>query len=406
MTSIYPPAVSPLEFKSHDPALSGSSSPAQSISPRLNICFIAQNAYGAIAGGNTGYRQVGGVQNQTALMARWLVARGHNVSVITWNEGQEKEVVKDRVRIISMCNPGAGFPVMRFFYPRLTSLFSAMKRAGADIYFHNAAEAVTGLAAAWCKWHNRRFIYSAAAELACDVKLPLMSKWYDKGLYRYGVKHADLRIVQTQRQQDLLRNGFLVDALQLPMPSLSRPSHGKHVLSAGNPRILWVGRITPGKRLEWLLDIAEALSDFTFEVVGANGTTPYARELEQRARNLPNVVWTGSVPPHVMAEIYERCHCLCCTSAHEGFPNTFLEAWAHGLPIISSFDPDGKIERLSLGLTGNSPVSLQKAITQLRESPLDFQKLGQNGKCYFEEHHELDKAMNAFEEAFLNLQHS
>lgn len=406
MTNTDPHAVSPRELKSHDPALQGSSSTAQLISPRLNICFIAQNAYGALAGGDTGYRQVGGVQNQTALMARWLVARGHNVSVITWNEGQEKEVVKDGVRIISMCSPRAGFPVMRFFHPRLTSLFSAMKLAGADIYLHNAAEAVTGLAAAWCKWQNCKYIYSVAHDIACDIKLPLMTRWLDKHLYRYGVKHADLRIVQTERQQSLLRTGFLVDALHLPMPSPSRKSHGKHELSADNPRILWVGRIAPIKRLEWLLDVAEALSDLTFEVVGANGTTPYARELEQRARNLPNVVWTGTVPPHEMTDVYERCHCLCCTSVSEGFPNTFLEAWAHGLPVISSFDPDGTIDRLRLGLTGSSPASLQKAIAQLRESPSDFQKMGQNGKRYFEEHHELDRAMSAFEGAFLNLQHS
>ena len=88
----------------------------------LKICIIAHNAYGAVSGASSGARQVGGVQNQTALMARWLTSRGHKVSVITWDEGQPDGVQYGGVTIYKMCTPKAGVPGMRFHASNQTEI--------------------------------------------------------------------------------------------------------------------------------------------------------------------------------------------------------------------------------------------------------------------------------------------
>ena len=49
---------------------------------RMKICFVAHNAYPALA--NVRLDHVGGVERQQAMMANWLAARGHDVSMITW----------------------------------------------------------------------------------------------------------------------------------------------------------------------------------------------------------------------------------------------------------------------------------------------------------------------------------
>ena len=42
------------------------------------------------------------------------------------------------------------------------------------------------------------------------------------------------------------------------------------------------------------------------------------------------------------------------TSSFEGMPNTFLEAWGQGVPVLSfSFDPDNLIQEKGLGIAAD-----------------------------------------------------
>ncbi|HKJ61603.1 MAG TPA: glycosyltransferase, partial [Hyphomicrobiales bacterium] len=74
---------------------------------------------------------IGGVERQIALMARWLAGRGHDVSVVVWDEAQATETMVDRIRILPVCRRSAGIPGLRFFTPRWTSLVRALRTADA-----------------------------------------------------------------------------------------------------------------------------------------------------------------------------------------------------------------------------------------------------------------------------------
>jgi glycosyltransferase involved in cell wall biosynthesis len=370
----------------------------------IHICFIAHLAYGAMNGGSSGH--IGGIERQMSLMARWCVRQGNQVSMLTWDEGQEDGTEIGGVKVFKMCRSKAGVPGLRFFWPRWSSLNAAMKRADADVYYQNCGEYVTGQAALWCRWHNREFVYSVASDPDCDGRLPEMHKFRERVLFRYGLKHADRVIVQTRRQQEMLLEGFGRDSVVVPMPCPG-PSKAEYGESArkhnGSQRVLWIGRICEVKRPDRFLDLAQACPGVQFDFVGPVGDSQYARSVYERARTLANVNVRGPALHDRVSDFYRQAKVMCCTSDFEGFPNTFLEAWSWGVPIVSTFDPDHLIEEKGLGRVGKDVSQLAVGIREMLNAPDQWQAASRAARDYYLANHSIDQAMERFERVFVEL---
>jgi glycosyltransferase involved in cell wall biosynthesis len=386
--------VAPVE---HD----GSAASAVPANRKLRICIVAHMAHGAMRGGAKGH--VGGVERQTTIMARWLAARGHEVTILTWDEGTADGTYVDGVRMMTICRSDIGLPVLRFFHPRTTGLWAAMRRADADVYYQNCAEYFTGLVGNWCRRHGRRFIFSSAHDNNCESALPSMSKMYERVLYRYGLRQASRIVVQTERQRRLMREGFGLDSVALPMacPGPSAAEYQPPTFPA-DKRVLWAGRIVAQKRPEWLLEVAERLPDVTFDVAAATAVDkPYVAPIYRRAMELKNINWLGVVPRESMPDLYRRAACLVCTSSFEGFPNIFLESWSYGKPLITSFDPDGLVARLNLGAAVDSVEGFVAAIRDVCADPKRWQLMSRNAREHYEANYTVDASNLKFEQQFL-----
>jgi glycosyltransferase involved in cell wall biosynthesis len=367
---------------------------------RLRVCIVSHFAYGAMTGGSSGH--VGGVERQTSLLARWLAARGHDVSLVTWDEGQEETLEIDGVRILKLCRREDGLSGIRFLHPRWTSLLGALRRADADVYYQNCGECVTGQTALWCRQRGVGFIFSAAADADCDKSLPYLPTLRERVLHRLGLRLADRIIVQTRTQQRMLFQAFNRESIVLPMscPPPTAPE-GPACVRNTSKRVLWIGRLCEPKRPERLLDLAETCPDLGFDLVGPADTTPYSRGILDRAERLANVMVHGPVSRQQLAQFYRQAACLCCTSDQEGFPNTFLEAWSHGLPVVSTFDPDDLIAHWQLGAAVRDPGGLLGAIRALLGSPEQWKAASSHAKAYYQATHTPDRAMPLFERVLL-----
>ena len=366
-----------------------------------SICFVSHFAYGALSGGQRGH--IGGTERQAVLMTHWLAQQGYPVTALTWDEGQTDDLSVDGVRIVKLCRLADGIRGLRFFHPRWSSLVRAMKRADADIYYQNCGEYVTGQVAMWCQRHGRRFVYSTANDTDCDPTLPKLPTLRERILYRYGLRHADRIIVQTRRQQQMLRQAFGHDSTVLPMPC-PNPS-GARLASPdfGHPagrRVLWVGRICRQKRPDRLLELAGACSDLQFDLVGPASEGGYSQEILARAGQMHNVTVHGPAPRERMPQMYSRAACLCCTSDYEGFPNTFLEAWSQGLPIVSMFDPDDLIVQCGLGRYAQDMPGLILGLRDLLGSPQRWRVASGRCRTHFLQTYSLELAMPRFERVF------
>src|SRR5260221_167271 len=131
---------------------------------RPHVCFVAPTTWPVLAR----YRAievVGGAEVQQSMIARALACGGYRVSMICHDYGQPDGIEVDGITIHNMHKPDGGIPVVRFFHPRFTSLWSALARADADVYYQRSAAVWTGFVAAFCRRHGRASIYAGA----CDV---------------------------------------------------------------------------------------------------------------------------------------------------------------------------------------------------------------------------------------------
>ncbi|MFO1402462.1 MAG: glycosyltransferase family 4 protein [Steroidobacteraceae bacterium] len=355
-----------------------------------------------MTGGSAGH--FGGVERQTSLLCRWLAARGHAVSLVTWDEGQGDDAIVEGVRLVRVCRRDAGLPGLRFFAPRWTSLLAALRRADAAVYYHNCAEYVTGQVAHWCRRNGRHFVYSVASDMDVDPALPDLPARRERILYRYGLRAADRIVLQTEAQRQRLQQHFGLAGTVLPMPCPG-PDEASYQapqpLAAGAARVLWAGRIAPVKRFELLLEVARACPEIGFDVAGMlDANDSYLAPLLAEARTLPNLVLHGAVPRERMAAMYGRAALLLCTSRYEGFPNTFIEAWSIGIPVVSTIDPDGLIARRQLGAVGESAAALAAAIRGVIAEPGPWRAMSARARDYFVRHHAVDQAMAQFEKLF------
>jgi len=365
------------------------------------ICFVAHLAYGAMSGGDSGH--IGGVEKQTSLMARWFAERGYQVSMLTCDEGQEDSIEIGGVRVFKMCRKEAGIKGLRFFWPKWTSLIAAMNRADADVYYQNCGEYVTGQVALWCRRHGRKFVYSVANDPDCDSKLPEMHTVRERTLYRYGLKHADQIIVQTKKQKDMLRINFGRDSVVIPMPCPGPSDEdytGLEQERNSSSRVLWIGRICEQKRPDRLLDLAEACLDLHFDLVGPTGDSEYARVVCERAKHTANVTLHGPATRERVSEFYKKARIMCCTSDFEGFPNTFLEAWSYGLPMVSTFDPDNLIVENELGIVARDVKGLASGIRTLLGDSQLWRQASEAARRYYLENNTIDSVMPRFEKIF------
>lgn len=368
----------------------------------LNICLVAHFAYDAIKGGNSGF--IGGVERQTTLMAEWFKSQGHTVSLLTWGGANNQDEIVNGIKVIKICRQDAGLPGIRFFTPRWTGLISAMKRANADVYYQNCGEYVTGQVAMWCKANNKKFLYSLASDADADVSLPVMKKWRERVLYRYGLNNADQILAQTEQQRTLLKNGFSLDSAVMPMPCPDKSAGKSAQFLDAKFTVLWAARIHVCKRLELLLEVASELPEVNFVVGGSPAIEDeYYQMLFDKMSQLKNVTYLGMVAREEMPALYRTSSLFCCTSEYEGYPNTFLEAWSHSLPIVSTFDPDNLIKNKNLGISAHSKSELVDAIKVFHDDPELWKERSVNARHYYVNNHTVDEVMKRFEILFTQL---
>ena len=345
---------------------------------------------------------VGGAEVQQVAIATSLVRRGYRVSMVCHDHGWPDGEPVRGVRVWRMCGPSDGLPVLRFVHPRLTSLWSAMARADADIYYQRTSGATTGFVAAYARRHGRASIFAGAHDLDFEPALPLIRYGRDKAIYRWGVRHATRIVVQTEHQQRRCRELFGREATRID----SCYAHAG-LPSSHDGVILWVATVKPIKRPELFLDLAQALPNHRFRLVGGPDGTAQSRAcfdaVRARAARLPNVELTGFVPVADVEQHFDAASVFVNTSLGEGFPNTFLQAWSRAMPTVSFFDAGNAPDGEPAGIVVPDLSAMVRAVDALKAEPRRWSAAGERVRRCFEQRHSADRIADAYEQLIAEL---
>lgn len=367
-----------------------------SVLPR--ICIVLPNIY-AVLSGTRAVRFVGGAELRHSIVARALARAGFPVSVVCLDHGQTDGEIIDGVEVFKSHRPAGGVPVIRFFYPRLFKTWQAMKRANADIYYQPCAAYLTGVVAAFCRMHGKKSVFAGASDTDfIPDQLRLRSR-RDRVMYRWGLRHADAIVAQTPKQLRLSAE-FLGRAAALIPNGYALPG-----VPESNRReyVLWVGSIRQVKRPERFLEIARSLPQMKFRMIGgpiadADDGGAYYEGIKAEAARIPNLEFLGFLPYAETEPHFDHAAVFVNTSDVEGFPNTFLQAWARGVPTVSYFDPD-LTEADVFRKVDDIPEAVA-AIELLLRDPNLWQACSARCKAYFQSHHAIEAIVQRYADLF------
>jgi hypothetical protein len=359
------------------------------------ICFVGLENLPVLAPEFEQYG-IGGEQVQQSLLAKAFVRRGFPVSMVVGDYGQPDGSTWDGVQVYKAYRAREGIPVVRFVHPRWTKLWRALRRAAADVYYVSCAGAQVGQVAMWAARNGRRMIFRVASDADCEPDRLLISFWRDRKLYEYGLRRAASILTQSVRQQALMQSNYGLESSVAHM--LVDAPERELSLAERDISLLWVSNIQQLKRPEMFLELTRRLNCCAASMVGGRqrGANDLYEQTRARAAGAGTPTFHGALPYRATNRLFERSRVFINTSEIEGFPNTYLQAWIRGVPVISFFDPDDVIQREGLGHAVGSLDEMARAAHCLSTDSQAWLETSARCKAYMARRYGEDQILPAY----------
>ncbi|MCK4330056.1 glycosyltransferase family 4 protein [candidate division WOR-3 bacterium] len=365
-----------------------------------SICFVAPEAYPLLA--KTKHHSVGGAEVQQVLIAKELKKYGFDVSFVVGSYATKLIENVDGIRIIKSSSRYSGGKLN--YLLTLFALFIALRKANADVYFLRSPKHLLGVIGFYCRFKKRKFIFSSSIDYDSNLKhIRETESNISRILFFYGIKQADAVVAQSNHQRRQFEMNFGLNSILIKnMQPLTFSIPSKEL----PPVALWVGTAYERKRPHLFLELAKTIPFSRFRMVVAPGRGKKLNEaIEEHAKEISNLEYLGFIPYHKINEQYARASILINTSRWEGFPNTFLQAWANKTPAVSlEIDPDEVICKNKLGFHSSTFDKMVKDIKLLLKNENLRREMGENARKYVEREHDIKKVAQQYAELFQNLQ--
>jgi glycosyltransferase involved in cell wall biosynthesis len=354
----------------------------------MSVCFISLDAYPLFSHTEKGIH--GGSEVDIYMLSTELAKdKKFRVGLITGDYGQRPVEQFEDVTIYKtkdLRNPVAA----------VVSIWKAMGRANADIYFKKGASFITALVGLFCKVNNKILVLRTARDIECDGTY-IRENWLRGRAFLWALKQAKQVFVQKDTNKAPLKETTGVSAIVLP--------NGHRILEASTQNrdcILWAGRSTKVKQPQLFIKLAKEIPQEQFIMIcqQAKDDNKYD-ELLASAKTIPNLTFIERVPFHEIDSFFQRAKIFVNTSSSEGFPNTFIQACKCSTPILSlNINPDRFLDQHNCGFCAYGDWS--EFVSQLKKliSSNKLIELGQNARAYAEKNHNIETIIERYKQVF------
>jgi glycosyltransferase involved in cell wall biosynthesis len=331
----------------------------------------------------------GGAELQSLYLARALARHGLHVRHIVFTPAPPPAVF-DGVELVALDSSYA-----RSGLARRRAILRALRAADSAVYVQRSAGFETGMVGSFARSRRRRFVFSSSSD--CDYTLDAETvRSTGAGLdhlptllqYRLGLRCAHAVVAQTEDQRELARRALGVRARVIRSFCELSPE-----LASRREAFLWVGSFVDVKDPLAYVELARRAPELPFRMIATERGGEWRRltdEVKAAAAGVSNLELLPQRPREELLELYAASAAVVNTSRLEGFPNTFLEAWARGTPVLSlHIDPDRIIRERGLGAAaGGSMAALVEAARELWARRDDLDAAGAAARDYVAETHD------------------
>lgn len=358
------------------------------------ICFVSLSAYGYF---NESAPAGGGAQRQLYFLATNLTD-SFDVHFVVGDYRQPKTEIREDVTLHRAYTPDrSASPLQRI--GQLGRLVNALRRADADVYVVRCPPQKLNILYVLTRLLRRPLVYHVATD-AFVSSTPEGVSGIQQKLYYKALQTCPV-ITQKPYQADQLQTFWDTSATVIPN---GYPPASVIDTFESREHFLWVGRLDKTeKRPHLFLDLADELPDHQFIMIGPpERDDSYSEHVIERASSSSNVTYSGRVSPSNIHKYYQRAIAVINTSApqREGFPNTFLESWRYGTPILSlDIDPGRFLdtEQETTGYAGGDFDTLASLADNFANSLTRRRALGIAGLNTFEQRYQLETIVDSYQ---------